>query len=549
MRKQREITAAIYCRLSRDDGGDAESNSIGNQRDILRRYAAEHRMILRDEYIDDGFSGTSFERPDFKRMIADIEAGKINMVLCKDLSRLGRNNAMVAYYTEMFFPDRDIRLIALNDGIDTGHGENEIMAFKSVINEYYARDISRKIRSSIRSQALKGAFCGSHAPYGYVKDPGNKHKLIIDEEAAAVVRRMFHMAVEGFGVHQIARALTNEKILIPTMYKYYQLGYKANRFDEDYPYDWRTTTIKRMLESRVYVGDIVNHKCGNKSFKNQKLVPYPESEWIIVEDMHEPIVGRDLFDRVQQLIKIKQRKNSLGMENIFLGILKCKDCGANMSHQAYQCKDGSIGGRFVCSRYRHSKGKEAGVKSCTAHYTPYANINAAVFARLRALIAANLSEDGVLRRMKARKKNAKPNQKLIEKLERRDAELDGIIRTIIEQNALRTITPVTFNKLYDGYIQEQNDIAGKLAVLHESASKETTQQDVQLFLEQIRKYSEAKELTREMLLSLVGRIEVHEPTGDRRMKNREQELVIHYRFAGQLERTQRSDGAPPQAVP
>jgi len=483
----KEPAAAIYCRLSRDDGGDAESNSIVNQRDILRRYAAEHRMILRDEYIDDGFSGTSFDRPDFKRMLADIEAGQINTVLCKDLSRLGRNNAMVAYYTEIFFPDRDIRLIALNDGIDTGLGENEIMAFKSVINEYYARDISRKIRSSIRSQALKGAFCGSHAPYGYIKSPDDKHKLIIDEEAAAVVRRMFQLAAGGRGVHQIARALSQEHILIPTMYKYYQLGCKANRFDEDYPYDWRATTIKRMLESRVYVGDIVNHKCGNKSFKNQKLVTYPESEWIIVEDMHEPIVDRDLFDRAQQLIKIKQRGNSLGLENIFLGILKCKDCGANMSHQAYRCKDGSIGGRFICSRYRHSKGTEAGVKSCTAHYTPYANINAAVFARLRALIAANLLEEEILRRLqasKAQKKNVAPRRVL------RISELCG-------GNAQESI-------------------------------------DAQRFLQQIRKYSEAKELTREMLLSLVDRIEVHEPTGDRRTGDRQQALVFHYRFVGSL---------------
>ena len=473
-----------------------------------------------------------FERPSFKRMIADIEAAKVNTVLCKDLSRLGRNNAMVAYYTEMFFPDRDIRLIALNDGIDTGRGENEIMAFKSVINEYYARDISKKIRSVLRSQALKGEFIGSHAPYGYVKDPDDKHRLVIDEEAAAVVQRMFHMANNGLGVHQIARALSDEKILIPTMYKYQTLGCKSNQFDEDYPYDWRTTTIKRILESRVYVGDIVNHKCGNKSFKNQKLISYPESEWIIVEDMHEPIVDRDLFDRVQQLIKIKKRKNSMGAENIFLGVLKCKDCGANMSHQAYQCKDGSIGGRFICSRYRHSKGAEAGVKSCTAHYTPYANVYAVVLARLSALIAANLSEEDVLQKLAAQKKAAQPSRKIIDKLERRDKELDSIIQKIIEQNALGEITPATFFKIYDGYIAEQNEITSKLAALR---AKDIEEPNVQLFLQQIHKYSEAEELTREMLLSLVDRIEVHGPTGDRREGNRAQVLEFHYRFVGQLQ--------------
>jgi len=291
---------------------------------------------------------------------------------------------------------------------------------------------------------------------------------------------MFEMAADGHGVHQIASALTDGKILIPTMYKYVQLGYKSNQFDENYPHDWRPTTVRRILESRVYVGDIVSHKSGNKSFKNQKLVAYPASEWIVVEDMHEPIVDRDLFDRVQQLIKLKQRKNSLGLENIFLGVLKCKDCGANLSHQAWQCKDGSIGGRFICSRYRHSSGAQAGVKSCTAHYTPYANINAAVYARLRTHIAANLSEEEVLRTLqmqKAQKKHAPPRRIL------RVSELCG------------------------------------------SSSEESP--DLRL----IHTYSQAKELTREMLLSLIDHIDVHEPTGERRAGTRAQELEIYYRFS------------------
>jgi hypothetical protein len=316
------------------------------------------------------------------------------------------------------------------------------------------------------------------------------------------------------------------------MYKYKTLGYKSNQFDENYPYDWRTTTIKRILESRVYVGDIVNHKCGTKSFKNQKLVSYPESEWIIVEDMHEPIVDRALFERVQRLIKIKKRKNSLGVENIFLGLLKCKDCGANMSHQAYQCKDGSIGGRFVCSRYRHSNGAQAGVKSCTAHYTPYANVYAAVLARLRALIAANLSEEDVLKKLAAQKKNARSSLKIIEKLERRNTELDSIIQKIIEQNALDEITPATFFKLYEKYIEEQSEVAGKLSSLRKQNAQEP---DAGLFLRQVRKYSQIEELTRETLLSLIDRIEVHEPTGDKRTGDRAQALEFHYRFVGRLQ--------------
>jgi len=260
---------------------------------------------------------------------------------------------MVAYYTELFFPDQDVRLLAVNDNIDTFAGENEFMAFKSVINEYYARDCSKKIRSVKYAMALKGQYSGAAAPYGYIKSPEDKHKLLIDEEAAKVVRQMYQMAYDGLGTQQIARMLAESKILIPSVYKFRTTGIRTNRFDEKTPYDWRASTVTRILESRVYVGAVVCQRHANKSFKNQKLVRRPESEWVIVEGMHEPIVDSETFDRVQKLINLKRKPNSTNKPNIFAGILVCRDCGSNMNLRVRQ-GSGRVDGQYMCNRYRHS---------------------------------------------------------------------------------------------------------------------------------------------------------------------------------------------------
>jgi len=533
--KQRDITAAIYLRLSKDDGGDAESNSIGNQRDILHRYATDHGFIVYKEYVDDGWSGTNFNRPNFKKMIEDIESGGIGVLLIKDLSRLGRHNAMVAFYTEIFLPDNDVRLIALGDNIDTGHGENEIMAFKSVINEYYARDISKKVRAVKRNQALKGEYNGGSAPYGYVKSPDNKHKLIVDEEAATVVRRMFELADSGQGTHQIARIISDDKIIIPTMYKFIKLGFKANRFDENFPHDWHTSTVRRILESRVYVGDIVSQKQGSKSFKNQKIVKRPESEWIIVENMHEPLVDRDLFDRVQKLIKLKKRANSNGISNIFAGVLKCVDCGGNMTYKSYNGRSGCIGGNYLCNKYRHMSSTDTQRKSCTAHYLPYRNVYAATLARLNAIISANLTEADIVRQLASDQEPLKATQKEFNKLKRRNDELDRIIRKIVEQNALGDITPETFTKLYSCYINEQGDLAEKMKTCESTLFAEANhKENARMFVEQVSKYIVSEDLSREIILDLIDRIEINEPSGNVREGTRQQKIVFHYRFVGQL---------------
>ena len=532
--KQRDITAAIYLRLSKDDGGDAESNSIGNQREILNRYATEQGFIVHREYVDDGWSGVSFERPNFKKMVEDLESGGIGIVLVKDLSRLCRHNAMIAFYTEIFFPDNDIRLIALGDSIDTGKGDNEIMAFKSVINEYYARDISRKIRSAKRNQALKGNFSGANTPYGYLKDPNSKGKLIVDDEAAAVVRRMFEMADSGMGTHKIATALSEDKILIPTIYKYKKLGRRSIRFDENFPYDWRTTTVKRMLESRVYIGDIASLKQTTKSFKNQKVIHKPESEWIIVEGMHEPLVDKDVFERVQTLIRLKKRGNKQGVSNIFAGMLRCLDCGSNLTFRSYRAS-GNTSGSFLCNRYRHASKSEIQRKTCTAHYLPYGAIYATTVARLNAIISSNMTAEDIVKQLASNHEPKKAAQKAFDKLKHRNDELNRIIQKIVEQNALGEITSETFTRLYTGYITEQNEVAEKMKGFEAKfAAENKDKENAEQFIEQIRKHAVSDELTREKILDLIEKIVVHEPTGDARSGTRQQSIEIYYRFVGKL---------------
>ena len=271
MRTNQQKKAAIYLRLSRDDGGDSESNSIGNQRAMLQKYAQERGFIQCFEYVDDGISGTTFERDGLKRMIRDIEDGKIGAVICKDMSRFGRNNAMVAYYTEIFFPDNDIQFIAVNDNIDTFHGENEIMGFKSILNEYYARDISKKIRSSKKVMAAKGEFVGTIAPYGYQKHPDDCHKLIVDEETAPIVKMIFEMAAKGITTVEIKHHLTNAEILTPLAYIAGKTGKYQTESVKNFPTEWNTQTVISILKNKAYCGHMVQQKYTSKSFKTRKI--------------------------------------------------------------------------------------------------------------------------------------------------------------------------------------------------------------------------------------------------------------------------------------
>lgn len=330
MTQQRNRTA-VYCRLSREDG-DGESMSIGNQREMLVRYCKDNGLPVVDIYIDDGFSGTNFERPEFQRMIRDIEDGKIDIVLVKDQSRLGREHLQTGYYMEIFFSNHDVRFIVVNDNVDTDKGENDFMGFRNMINELYAKDISKKIRSARKTLAKQGKFTVPFAAYGYKKDLDNKHRLLIDENTAPIVKRMFQLTTEGKTPTEIAEIFTAEKILIPRAYVAKTYGTYLTCYDTRYSYDWMGNTVASILRSKLYIGTLVNHRRTSKSFKNKKIIQIPEEEWIEVENTHEAIIDRETWDIVQKMVAVKKRPNKNGVSQIFAGLVRCPDCGRALSY-------------------------------------------------------------------------------------------------------------------------------------------------------------------------------------------------------------------------
>ena len=534
MLKQQANTAAIYKRLSRDDGGDAESNSIITQGQMLRRYAKEQGFVVYDEYTDDGISGTTFERRDFKRMIRDIEDGKIGVVLCKDLSRLGRNNAMVAYYTEIFFPDNDVRFVCVSEGIDTFEGDNEIMPFKSVINEYYARDISRKVRSAYRTKALNGEFTAAFAPYGYLKDLEDKHRLIVDEETAPTIKRIFQMAADGLTPFKIAKQLSNDKILTPRAYLAHKFGKYQNSFSAKYPEDWCNTTVMAILQNRVYLGHIVGNKSTTKSFKNRKQVAVPEAEWIETQNTHPHIVEEYLFNMAQKVVRVKKRENSKGEPNIFAGLLKCSDCGASLGF--IKGKTEGHQGAYNCNVYRKKN-----LRYCTAHYITHKALYELVLADIKrhAQIAkqyedelseyakklANGNESGKTKRL----------QRDRDKLRQRDSELATIIKKLFEKNALGVITDEQFVSMSADYGAEQKKGAERIVELQKQLEKRDTEgTNTTKFLNAVRKYSEITELNASILNDLIESIIVYNAEGKSR-KNRKQRVEINYKFVGLMQ--------------
>ena len=321
---------ALYCRLSRDDGMEGDSNSVANQKKLLAKYCKENGFDNIKYYVDDGYTGTNFNRPDFQKLLDDIDMGYISTIIVKDMSRLGRDYLQVGYYTDKYFPDRNIRFIAVNDCIDSADGENELAPFRNIMNEMYARDISRKVRSSHRLRGNAGEPL-SQPPYGYMKAPDNPKKWIIDEDAAKVVRQIYAWCIEGKGNETIARLLQESKLLVPMAYWQSKGLNRGGKKTQPNPYKWCKTTVAKILAQQEYCGDIINFKTYSKSFKNKTRIQNPEEKWVIFNDVHESIIDRDTWKQVQKLIaKTKRRapKKENGEKNMFCGLLYCADCGS-----------------------------------------------------------------------------------------------------------------------------------------------------------------------------------------------------------------------------
>jgi DNA invertase Pin-like site-specific DNA recombinase len=513
---RRQNSAAIYLRLSRDDGGDAESNSIQNQRTLLQNYALEHGFRVFAEYVDDGISGTTFERSGFKKMISDIEEGHIGVLICKDLSRLGRHNAMVSYYTEIFFFEHDVRFICVNDGIDTAHGDNEILPFKSVINEYYARDISKKIKSVVTINAKQGKRIGGQPPFGYMLDPHDKHHFVINPKTAPTVKRIFEMSVDSKSCHAIARTLTAEKIPTP----------RDTQHGTYSGVEWTATSVHALLKNKVYLGCMVAQKSCKPSFKSNRIIQNDKSDWVEVDGTHDPIIDTEVFELVQRRISIKKRKNTYKLENVFAGVVKCSDCGSTMG----MTRNGGDIVYLVCSNYRRlTKDK------CSAHRIQYKNLSELVIEGIcENAVTAKTNEhriDDFIRESLAEisAKNRKADNALLAKLKRREDEIDRIIKRLFEEIVLGDMPRERFYRLSDEYEVEREEVVSRIEQIKSKFEQEAGMaSNYRQFFELMKNYTNLRELNTTIITNVVNQIVVHESDG--RGANRTQRVEVHYRL-------------------
>lgn len=527
---------ALYCRLSRDDGMDGESNSIVNQKTLLSQKAKEKGLTDTKFYVDDGYTGTNFNRPGFQQMLSDIEMGYIYAVMVKDLSRLGRDYVSVGNYTDVYFPDHDIRFIAVNDGIDSEEGESEIAPFKNILNEMYARDISKKIRSSHRLRGSMGEPL-SQPPYGYMKSAENKKKWVIDPEAAEVVKSVFKMCLEGKGNETIARILQEKQILVPMAYWQRKGLPRGGKKTQPNPYKWCKTTIQKILSQQEYCGDVINFKTCSKSFKNKTRLPNDPENWAIFRDVHEPIIARSDFEKVQTPIaKTKRRapKPQNGEKNMFCDFLYCADCGSKLwYHTNTTNKEIHY---FSCSNYK----KDTRGNCETRHYIRADAIEQIVMLELKRLAKYLESHEEEFAKLLAEKTNADmlAEQKTLEtELNRaiaRNEMLTSLFAKTYEDNVSGKLSDEMYMELSHKYEVERLELKTKIFEYKECLAKiSEMEQNKDDFLKSVRKFMEMESLTAPMLRELIDHIDVYEKEGGK--KNYTQRIVIYYRFVGYLE--------------
>lgn len=535
-KKKAEGITALYCRLSKDDGQDAESNSISNQKTFLAQKAKEYGLTDTRYYVDDGYTGTNFNRPGFQKMLEDIELGYVTTVMVKDLSRLGRHYVEVGNYTDTYFPEHDVRFIAVNDMVDSDEGENELAPFRNVMNEMYARDISRKIRCSHRLRGNMGEPL-SQPPYGYMKSPENKKRWIIDPEAAEIVRTIFHMALNGDGPETIARKLSERHVLVPTAY-WEQQGIRrgGKRLIEDKCH-WRVSTIQNILCKREYCGDIVNFKTYSKSFKNKKRLFNNEENWVIFRDVHEPIIDRNTFELVQRKLsntKRRKPKPENGEKNIFTDLLVCADCGKKLWYHTNTINPDIH--YFSCSNYvKDTRG------TCkTRHYLRADAIELIVtneLKRLAALLECDEQAFATLLQQQSEKEQLAEKKRIeadLQKATSRSEQLVTLYEKLYEDNLTGKVTDEWFSQLSQKYDRERLAVKAKIADYRIRLNDlDLQKRGFEIFTAAIRKFMEMETLTAPLLWELIDHIDVYETEGTGR--NRTQRITICYRFVGYLE--------------
>ena len=526
---------ALYCRLSRDDDLQGESNSIVNQKAILKKFADDQGFANTMYFVDDGYSGTNFNRPDWQRLNGMIDEGRIGTIIVKDMSRLGRDYLQVGMYTEIVFPNNDIRFIAINNGVDSINGtENDMTPFINIFNEFYAKDTSRKIKAVFNAKGNSGKPLTTNPPYGYLKDPEDKNHWLIDEEAAPVVRDIFKMCVAGKGPSQIAKELRRRGI--PTPAEHYQaLGISTPAKLPDQPGFWQQRTIADMLMKPEYLGHTVNFRTHKKSFKCKKTVWNDPSEWQIFENTHEAIIDQETFDIVQRIRDGRRRLTPMGEMPILSGMLFCADCGAKL----YQVRARGWTHEqehFVCATYRKIKG------GCTSHQIHNVQVEEILLRELRRITAYAREHEDDFVQLVTRQSEKELNRQLrdsnreLAQAEARIQKLDVIMQRLYEDNVDGKISDERFSRMAKTYEDEQRQLESRKVELDAFIATAKEQRlNVDSFLDMIRKYTDITELTAEIIRSFVEKIEVMKPEKVPGTRTKKQTIVIHWNFIGAVE--------------
>ncbi len=532
---QEVYKTAIYCRLSSDDGNVGDSSSIQTQKLMLEKYCNEHNFKVVDTYVDDGFSGLNYNRPSFQRLLKDIEDKRINVVITKDLSRLGRDYIQTGYYTEIYFQSKGVRYIAVNDNVDTNRDDNDIAPFKNILNDMYAKDLSKKVKSAKRQRALNGMFISAQTPFGYKKNPNNPNQLTIDEEPAETVKEIFRLALEGKGIVAIQKILTERKILTPAAYKAKQGDTRFERYyslrGEDWEYNWCPATVRTIMRDIVYVGDMENRKYEIENYKTKKRVPVPQEKHIIVKDTHEAIISRTDFETVQELVSAKRRTRKHTDENIFKSIIFCKTCGHRM-HFANVTRNRAKGTKVYELLYKCSHHFTNPTECTKNNGINYFNLKEIITNRIRYLFSL-LKDDQKLIQMyydKTAQDNSIEKYKLEKfKIEKRNHSLVKLTSKVYNDNVEGLIDDNTCSELLKNYQDEQKSLNQKLIEINKYLEKDNDfVSNLNKLKQVVKDYLDFKELTIEMVNMLISKIVIapKELVDGQRM----QEISIVYRF-------------------
>ena len=537
---QKPLKIAGYCRLSRDDENIGESGSISNQKEIIRQYCEKNGMTVLEYYADDGWTGTNFERPEFQRMIEDIESGRINCVITKDLSRLGRDYIMTGYYTEVYFPENGVRYIAINDGFDTKNGfssNNDIAPFKNLMNDMYAKDISKKIRSAKHAKAVNGKGGKTYAPIGYRKDPDDKFHLLIDEETAWIVRKIFDLYMSGLGVRQIRDYLEDNKVINPSALLHIRREryYPELRYDEDESlrYRWSSDMVGRVLHNEVYIGNSVHYR-NIKPTNKSKSRRNSKENYMIIENTHEPIIDKETFYEVQ--VKMTQHRGfGSSHGNILKGIVKCYDCHAAMdlNYKEYHGKNGTTARQYMtCNRYI-----KYGKTACTCHHVKFEPLCKALAMAINDTIkSVQIDRDAVEKRLLNQLKkqistDGKAAMKRLAAIERRLNDLNRLLMKLFEDRTLGVLSDDNYRMFAEKYQKEQSDLNGERTTLRAETEKEIQiEQDVRAFIDMCTEALPVTELTDEIAHKFIDTVYVHE--GEKIGKRKEMEIDIYFKFVG-----------------